>query len=104
MRKFGLGCFVFLKRAKNIKDASRSLHSMSIDCKIVSENVKKVLMDRSKKRRILKNTASIFLAVGITQLIPWIAPPSDGERIGAIVLAALGLLIFLGLRLSRTSA
>ena len=70
----------------------------------MSENVKKVLMDRSKKRRILKNTASIFLAVGITQLIPWIAPPSDGERIGAIVLAALGLLIFLGLRLSRTSA
>ena len=61
-------------------------------------------MDSLKRRRILKNTASICLAVGITQLNPWIAPPSYGGRVGAIVLTALGLLIFLGLRLSRTSA
>lgn len=61
-------------------------------------------MDSAKKRGILKNTASLCMGVGISQLIPWIAQPSDGARIGAVVLTALGLLIFLGLHLSRTSA
>lgn len=70
----------------------------------MSVNVKEDFMDSAKKRRLLRNAASICLGVGISQLIPWIAQPSDGARIGAVVFTALGLLIFLGLHLSRTSA
>ena len=87
-----------------MKDALCSLFSTSIDCKIVSENVKKELMDSEKKRRILEKTALICLGAGISQLIPWIAPHSGGKRIGATVFTALGLLIFHGLRLSLNSA
>ena len=70
----------------------------------MSVNVKEDFMDSAKKRRLLRNAASICLGVGISQLIPWIAAPSGGVRIGAIVLSAIGLLIFFGLRLSRVSA